>query len=238
MSAFIQALRTAAVPLIAEIKPFSPEYGDLLRGRNPSDIARSYVSQGVSCLSVTTGRWHHGTLRMLQEIAHDVAVPVLRKDFITRRTQLAESRDAGAAAVLLSAQLLRRQELSGLVTQALEMGLTPFIEADNARQLTGLQLPAESVLAICNRDIRQQEKDDGSVNRSLSLYQLARDCGAGLLVSASAMRQPEDVLQAWQAGFDAMLIGTALLVHEPVEQTLASFIQILTLDKKAFISSR
>lgn len=235
MSAFIQALRDASAPLIAEIKPFSPECGDLLRGRNPLDIARSYLAQGAPCLSVTTGRWHHGSLAMLRDIAYDSGVPVLRKDFITRRAQLAESRDAGAAAVLFSAQLLRRQELSGLVMQALAMGLTPFIEADDAGQLAGLQLPAECVLAICNRDIRRQEKDDGSVTRSLSLYQLARSCGAELLVSASAIRQPQDALHALQAGFDSVLVGTALLVHEPVEQTVALFIHALILGKKDFV---
>jgi indole-3-glycerol phosphate synthase len=235
MSAFIQALQVAQAPLIAEIKPFSPECGDLLRGRAPLAIARSYVAQGAPCLSVTTGRWHHGSLAMLKEIADGTGVPILRKDFITRRAQLAESQAAGASAVLFSAQLLRQQELLGLASQALALGLTPFIEADAVSQLEGLDLPDGCVLAMCNRDIRQQEKDQGSVDHSLGLYQSARACGPALLVSASAMRQPPEAVKALQAGFDSVLIGTALLLHESVEQGVAAFIHALSHAKKDFI---
>ncbi len=223
--------------MIAEIKPFSPECGDLLRGRDPLAIARSYVALGAPCLSVTTGRWHHGNLAMLHDVAKGTAVPILRKDFITRRAQLAESRDAGASAVLLSAQLLRRQELLGLASQALELELTPFIEADAIAQLQGLVLPAGCILAICNRDIRRQEKDQGSVDNSLRLYLSARACRPALLVSASAMRQPQDAVKALQAGFDAVLIGSALLLHESVEHGVASYIHALPLNKKDLLCS-
>lgn len=235
MSLFIQTLRAAAAPLIAEVKPFSPEHGDLLRGRDPQTIARSYVEQGACCLSVTTGRWHHGSLAMLHDIARSTGVPVLRKDFITRKAQLAESLDAGASAVLFSAQLLRQQELLGLASQALDLGLTPFIEADAAAQLQGLRLPAGCILAMCNRDIRQQEKDRGSVENSLELYHPGRACQPELLVSASAMRQPDDAVKALQAGFDGVLIGTALLLHASVEHGTASFIHALTLNKRDFL---
>jgi indole-3-glycerol phosphate synthase len=229
-NAFIQTLRDTAAPLIAEIKPFSPEYGDLLRGRFPVEIARHYVAQGAACLSVTTGRWHQGSLALLQQIAEVVPAPILRKDFITRTVQLRESRDAGAQAVLLSAQLLRRQDILRLAEQALNQGLTPFIEASEVTQLDGLHLPAGSVLAVCNRDIRQQEKDNGTVDRSLALYSLARSCGAELLVSASAMRDPQDAVRALSAGYDAVLIGSALLMAQSgVEQTTASFIQALAM---------
>ncbi|MDF7679143.1 hypothetical protein PT300_00305 [Enterobacteriaceae bacterium ESL0689] len=237
MSAFIQALRSAPAPLIAEVKPFSPECGDLLRGRDPLAIAGRYVAHGVSCLSVTTGRWHHGNLAMLESIARETAVPVLRKDFITRQAQLAESRDAGASAVLFSTQLLRQQELLQLASQALASGLTPFIEADAITQLQGLSLPAGCILAICNRDIRQQEKDNGSVYNSIALYQSARACHPALLISASAMRQPQEAVTALQAGFDAVLIGTALLLHESIDQSIASFIHALSRNKKDLLCS-
>lgn len=121
-------------------------------------------------------------------------------------------------------------------SQTINQGwLTPFIEADAASQLEGLDLPDGCVLAMCNRDIRQQEKDQGSVDHSLGLYQLARACGPELLVSASAMRRPQDAVKALQAGFDSVLIGTALLLHESVEQGVAAFIHALSLAKKDFI---
>lgn len=227
MSTFIPALRASATPLIAEIKPWSPEHGDLLRGREALSIARDYLAAGAACLSVTTGRWHKGNLALLERIASQTDVPVLRKDFITRKAQLGESQAAGASAVLLSAQILRRQELTQLALSALEIGLTPFIEADSRAQLDDWLLPPGCVLAVCNRDIRQRETDDGTVGRSLDLYRAARACHPDLLVSASALRKPQDAGRAIESGFDAVLVGTALLFEGTVAANSASFIAAL-----------
>lgn len=227
MNHFIRALRTSAIPLIAEIKPWSPEYGDLLQGRTALSIAQDYLTAGVPCLSITTGRWHRGSLTQLEQVASQTNVPILRKDFITRKGQLGESRDAGASAVLLSAQILRRQELTQLALSALDMGLAPFIEADSRTQLDGWLLPPGCILAVCNRDIRQKETDDGRVGRSIDLYPAARACHPELLVSASAMREPQDAGQAIKAGFDAVLVGTALLHRRTVVENCASFIAAL-----------
>ena len=43
-------------PIIAEIKVFSPKYGDLLRGRDEIDILRIYEEAGVAGISYITDR--------------------------------------------------------------------------------------------------------------------------------------------------------------------------------------
>ena len=158
MTSFVEALQDADVPIIAEIKPYSPELGDLLKGRDPKEIASHYQNAGVACLSVTTGRWHGGSIGMLEEVARVAKIPILRKDFITSRHELTRSLDAGADSVLLSAQLIRRQELMMLIDEALSMGMTPFVETNQLSDLEGLSLPLGTVLAVCNRDIRMMER--------------------------------------------------------------------------------
>ena len=210
---FAAALSRAEAPLIAEIKPVSPKEGDLLGNMQVRDIAWAYTCAGAACLSVTTGKWHNGTLGMIGEVAK-TGLPVLRKDFIVSERHLRESQAAGAAAVLLTATLLRKKDVNRLACKALDLGLTPFVEMTNASELEELILPDGAILAINNRDIRVREIDNGSVEHSLSLYRMVRARHAGLLVSASGFQTPEDARKARTSGFDGILVGTALLNSE------------------------
>lgn len=208
---FRAALRAASAPVIAEVKPFSPSAGDLIGGRSVAGIAAAYARAGVPCLSVTTGQWHGGSPAMIAELAA-TGLPVLRKDFIVSRSHLEESARLGASAVLLTCALLRPRDLARLAGLALDLGLTPFVEAASAAELEGLSLPCGTVLAVNNRNIRQRETDGGSIERSLALHGMARRVQPeGLLVSASGITRPEQAAQVLAAGFDAVLIGTALM---------------------------
>lgn len=207
---FHERLAGADAPLIAEIKPHSPKRGPLLGGRRVADIAQDYAAAGAPCLSVTTGAWHGGNTAMIYDMAQ-TGLPVLRKDFITSERHLTESLDAGASAVLLTCTLLRRADVVRLAEAALRHGLTPFVEAASARELEGLSLPSGAILAINNRDIRGKEMDDGGVEQSEALFDMARAQHTGLLVSASGLTTPAAVARAMSAGFDGVLVGTALL---------------------------
>ncbi|NUB45449.1 indole-3-glycerol-phosphate synthase [Fertoebacter nigrum] len=207
---FHAALTKAHAPVIAEIKPHSPKTGPLVAAHAVADVARDYANAGAPCLSVTTGAWHGGSLGMIAQMAA-TGLPVLRKDFITSRRHLDESLEAGASAVLLTCALLRSADVTRLAVAALSIGLTPFVEAASVRELEGLQLPHEAILAINNRDIRTREVDDGGVSHSELLYAQARAGHAGLLVSASGLTTPQAVARAMAAGFDGVLVGTALL---------------------------
>jgi len=175
-----------------------------------ADVAKDYARAGVACLSVTTGKWHKGSLGMVEEIA-ETGLPVLRKDFLVSGRHLRDSLHAGASAVLLTCALLRNRDVTRLASMALDLGLTPFVEAANEAELDGLELPAGSVLAINNRNIRVRETDNGGVEHSLALYRSARERHAGLLVSASGFRTPADALKASACGFDGILVGTAFM---------------------------
>ncbi len=210
---FADALRRAGrASIIAEIKPRSPKHRDLLAGRDIACAAEDFARGGAACLSVTTGPWHGGTIAMIGDM-RGAGLPILRKDFIVSRTHLLQTRNAGAGAALLTATLLRRDDLVRLAGEALDLGLTPFVEVANRGELAGLALPQEAVLAINNRNIREREVDEGGVERSIELVRAARRCHGGLLVSASGLNGPADVGRALSSGFDGVLIGTALLQH-------------------------
>ena len=65
------------VPLIAEIKSRSPKDGDLLKGRDPLQIADEYINGGACAVSVVTEPMHFGgNMEILKKIASSAKVPV------------------------------------------------------------------------------------------------------------------------------------------------------------------
>jgi indole-3-glycerol phosphate synthase len=237
--AFAAALTASPSPLIAEIKPRSPKAGTLMDPQRAAEVARAYAAAGAPCLSVTTGRWHGGSLDMVAEMAAATGLPVLRKDFLTTRRHLSDTREAGASAALVTCALLRRSDVARLAAEALDLGLTPFVEAASADEIDGLDLPAGSILAVNNRNIREQETDDGGIGRSLDLLRLARATHRGQVVSASGMLAPADVAAVRAAGFDGVLVGTALLGGSGgIEETTRRFLRAARLPAGAAASGR
>jgi indole-3-glycerol phosphate synthase len=208
---FVAALTGSTTPLIMEVKRRDARGNDLFRGRSISTIVEQYREAGAPCLSVVTGEWFGGTAGMLDEVARHTTLPILLKDFVTRRSQLASARDRGATAVLLTATLLAPSVVRGLVDRCLELGLTPFFETSNGEEIRTLGRIESCVVAVNNKEIRQRERDRGEVERSLRLLPLIRERGCHCPVSASAIERPEVAAQLLDRGFSGLLVGTALL---------------------------
>jgi indole-3-glycerol phosphate synthase len=215
------------MPVIAELKPRTPAAGDLLRGRKGEDVVRSYEQSGAACLSVVTGPWFGGSAALLARIARITTLPILRKDFLPTRAALARSQDLGAAAVLLTRQLVTLESLRALVEYALSIELTPFIEVASAQEVAELYLDRRVIIAVNNKDIARQESFGEGIARSLRLLERARATGAGAVVSASAIESPCAARQLIDAGFDGLLVGTAFLAAPDLDQRLQEFCSAL-----------
>lgn len=211
MSAFVEALACAPVPVIAEVKARGSGGRDLFGGRSPAEVADSYREAGAPCLSVVTGAWFGGTAEMLREVREVSRVPLLQKDFLTRERQLRRAAELGASAVLLTAQLLPAQVLRSLTERALLLGLTPFVEVVSEEEIADVAHPADCVLAVNNKDIRTGERGDGDLARSLRLLRAVRATGTPCAVSASGVGTPADAAALLAAGYSGLLVGTALL---------------------------
>jgi indole-3-glycerol phosphate synthase len=97
---------TGTLPVIAELKAFTPVSGDLLRHRQVEDIALHYERAGMACISVVTGQWFGGSPELLERAARATSLPILRKDFIISRSAIERSKGLQAAAVLLTRKLI------------------------------------------------------------------------------------------------------------------------------------
>jgi len=148
------------------------------------------------------------------------------------------SKQLGASAVLLTRKLVELTTLKRLTDHALSIGITPFVEIDSVSELADLQLNTHTILAICNRDIRTKETDNGNISKILSLLKKAHKSGAALIVSASAINDAQEAKQLITAGFDGLLIGTTFLQAENLGDSLALFSDTLSQDPCAPESGR
>jgi len=210
------------VAVIPDIKCVSPKEGDLLQGRDPVEVATLLVASGACLLSVVTEREHFGgSVGLLRDIACNVDVPVLRKDFITDEAMLLESLDFGASAVLLICSILDEDKLSLLYRQALVLGLEPFVEVHNEMELEWARQLGAPLIGINNRNIETLELDEGGPARTAALAPHVPE--GSLLVSESGILSPRDACIAARAKAHGILVGTALWQAPDMATAFRSF---------------
>jgi indole-3-glycerol phosphate synthase len=216
----IRSRQAAGVmPVLSEIKVRSPKDGDLLRGRDPEELATAMAGAGIAGLSIVTApEDFDGDLEIVRRIRRRVDLPILRKDFTREVTDLDETVEAGADAILLTVAFLDDETLGVLHDAAHARGLETLIETHSEAELArvaalGLQ---PDLLGINNRDIRLLEQDDGDVSRTERLAAYVHE--GQLLLSESSIDGAQAVRRARKAGADAVLVGTWILTaDDPVE---------------------
>lgn len=197
------------VALIAEVKKASPSKGVIREDFNPFDIAKTYVENGATCLSVLTDeKYFQGKLSYLRDIRDIVDVPLLRKDFTVDPWQLAESRLAGADAILLIVAGLSPKDLRELLQLTRDYGMTPLVEVhDRDEMLEALDAGAD-LIGVNNRDLHTFRTH---INATLELAKEFPSRPDRLLVSESGIFTQKDVALLQAAGVNAILVGEALM---------------------------
>lgn len=210
-----RARREGKIPLIAEIKVRSPTDGDLLRGRDPLQIADEYVRGGACAISVVTEPVHFGgDILMLKRITSNVELPVLRKDFIKTEEQVLESKQSGAKAVLLISAMLSKQRLANMNEYAHSLGLEVVVEIHRQEELRNLKGLWLDMIGINNKDILNLERGEDQI---IPTQKLVSFLPKGVVViSESGIGSTEDVREVITAGADAVLIGRTLLKAEHI----------------------
>lgn len=205
--AFEEALRAPGISVIAEIKRRSPSKGDLAPSLDPATLAHSYEAGGASCLSVLTDNPHFGGSAQDLVLAREaVSIPVLRKDFTVCAADVLETRAMGADAVLLIVSALSPAELKGYLELSRAVGMAALVEVHDERELA-TALEAGSVLVGVNQ--RDLSTFDVDPQRAASLSALMPVAVVKVAESGIAVRADVERLEA--AGYDAILVGEALV---------------------------
>ena len=212
---FGHALRGPGLSVIAEIKRRSPSKGDLARSLDVASAARAYASGGASAISCLTDRRFFGALAGDVAQACGAGLPLLRKDFLIDEIQIAESVDLGVSAVLLIARILPPGRLEALHSHAVSCGLDVLLEVHDEAEVDRALAAGASIIGVNNRDLATLEVDPGRALR------LRPRIPAGVVsVAESGVSSRDDVRRIEDAGFDAVLIGEALVTSADPAATL------------------
>ena len=201
-------LAAPGLALIAEVKRSSPSAGRIVEeSDDPIARARAYAAGGAAAISVLCEpHWFGGSVDDLRLVRSAVNVPVLAKEFVVDRRQLPLLRAAGADLVLLLASLHPAARLARFVDDALALGLEPLVEAHDARELDRALATRARLIGLNNRDLRSLDVDP---ERAVRLRDLVPD--DRLVIAESGLREPGTIV-GWRAlGFDAVLVGEALM---------------------------
>jgi indole-3-glycerol phosphate synthase len=207
---FAAALRGDGLSCIAEIKRRSPSKGDLDPDLQPELVAKEYVAGGAACLSVLTDSdFFGGAAADLAAARQASGLPVLRKDFTVQEADVVDARLMGADAVLLIVAGLEDELLRRCAALADELGLAALVEVHDAQELERALAMGSRLVGVNQRDLRTFQVDH---ERACAL---ATDIPADVLaVAESGIRDAHDARQLAESGYDAILVGEALVRAE------------------------
>lgn len=214
---FAAALSRPGLSVVAEVKRRSPSRGVLAAGLNAVDQALIYEAAGASAVSVLTEPLHFdGSLEDLVAVRDAVSIPVLRKDFLIEPAQVWEARAAGADAVLLIVAALDPDLLAEMIATASDAGLDALVEVHNAAEASMARAAGATLVGVNNRNLATFVADLGVAEDLAALVQ-ARGIVA---VAESGIHAAQDAERMREAGYDAILVGEALVIADDPAATL------------------
>jgi indole-3-glycerol phosphate synthase len=219
---FAAALRAGdGVSVIAEVKRRSPSKGPLAPELDAALLAKAYAAAGAACLSVLTdSEFFGGSTADLAEARSATDLPVLRKDFTVSPADVCDARVMGADAVLLIVSALTDSELVALVHLADRVGIDALVEVHDEDEAKRALSAGARIVGVNQRDLFSFEVDTARAVR------VGSSLPAGVVkVAESGIRSRGDVERLGAAGFDAVLVGEALVTAPDPGAALASLLR-------------
>lgn len=204
---FERALQKPGISFICECKKASPSKGLIAPEFPYLQIVRDYEAAGADCISVLTEpKWFLGSDAYLQDIAAEVTIPCLRKDFTVDAYMIYQAKLLGAAAVLLICSILTEGQLREYLGICDTLGLSALVEAhDEAEVQMALQAGAR-IIGVNNRNLKDFTVDTDNSRRLRQM--IPADV---LFISESGVKDAADIQRLREIGADGVLIGEALM---------------------------
>lgn len=206
--------------VIAEFKRSSPSAGVINARLSPADAARQYAAGGATCMSVLTEEHYFTGSTADLSAASSAGLPLLRKDFIFDELQVRQTFATSASALLLIVALTPDAgQLRTLRELAESRGIHAVVEVFTEAEL---ELARESGARIIQINARNLESFRTDRREALRFASLRRD--GECWIAASAMSTAEHLQEAARAGYQAALVGTALMESNSPRAKLAEIL--------------
>jgi indole-3-glycerol phosphate synthase len=212
-------LMPGSTGIIAEFKRKSPSKGWFkTKELEVEPVVTAYNKNAAGISVLTDGDFFGGDLDDLIQTKVVTDIPVLRRDFIIDKWQIAESKAFGADVILLIAACLTPAEVKEFAAYASSIGLESILEVHNEEEL-GHCCAEVTMVGVNNRNLKTFEVD---INTSL---QLVDKIPAGKpAIAESGINSVESITILRNAGFKGFLIGESFMKEEEPCKAFEEFI--------------
>jgi indole-3-glycerol phosphate synthase len=217
----LAAMAQLGPAVIGELKKASPSKG-VIRGTFPVGVLANQLARaGASALSILTDeQFFQGSLGNLLEASAATELPCLRKDFIVDQFQITEARANHADAVLLILAALDDATFRHLLDYARALDLDALCEVHDEEELKRALDGGADIIGVNSRDLRTfQVSLDTVVELGSSIPNHI------LRVAESGIDSGAEIRELHAAGYQAFLIGEALMRAEDPGQKLQQLLQ-------------
>ena len=213
------------VSLITEIKKASPSAGVLVKDFDHLAIAKMYVDNGASCLSVLTEeKYFLGKQEYIQDIKKKFKIPILAKDFFIDPYQVPLSKSFGSDCILIIIAALEGNQADEIYSEALKHNLSVIVEVHDQKEAEIALKYEEALIGINNRNLKTL---DISINNTISIFEILKD-HKGPLISESGIKDENDAKYIFEkSGIKNFLIGESLLKSDNPAALMKKFTQII-----------
>lgn len=200
--------KSKSIEIIAEIKRGSPSKGLFAPDLCVESVVNSYTTSGAAALSVLTDqKFFYGSYNNLKLARANTTLPILCKDFIIDKIQIALAKHYGASMILLIVAALSPTQLRGLYNYASSIGLEVIFEIHSLDEYHAIENFDIKLLGINNRNLKTFET---SINNTLSIINQIQNRDLHF-ISESGIKTERDVLHLADVNVSALLIGEALI---------------------------
>ena len=202
-------LANKKVSIISEIKKASPSAGVLVKNFNHLDIAKLYIENEATCLSVLTEeKYFLGKLDYITDIKTKYEIPILAKDFFIDPYQVALSKSYGADCILIIISALDKILADEIYSEAIRHNLSIIVEVHDNKEAEKALEYKEAIIGINNRNLKTLEV---SIDNTIDIFKTLKSHN-GPVVSESGIKNDIDAKYIYDnTGIKNFLIGESLL---------------------------
>ena len=212
------------ISIIAEIKKASPSAGLLIQNFNPLNIAKLYVDNGASFLSVLTEEdFFLGKLDHIKNIKKNYQIPILCKDFFIDTYQVALAKSFGADCILIILSAIDKMLAKDLYQAANDLNISTLVEVHSENEAEIALSFENSIIGINNRNLKTLEI---SLNTSVKLSKILNSHKNPLICESGIHSIEEIKFIIENAKIHNFLIGESLLRSKDIASKLREFAQI------------
>ncbi len=216
--------KNKGISLISEIKKASPSAGILVNNFNHLNIAKMYIKNGATCLSVLTEEnYFLGKLEYVQDIKKNFKIPILAKDFFIDPYQIALSKSFGCDCILIIIAALNGNQADEIYSEALKHNLSVIVEVHDQKEAEMALKFDQALIGINNRNLKTLEV---SLNNTISIFEVIKT-HKGPIISESGIQNENDAKFIYEkTGIKNFLIGESLLKSDKPDVLMKRLIQI------------